>query len=94
MKPRLRPQATSGRARCQVPHFENGPDLRQVVAIGQLFEQQVGQRRRRLADGEPRMPAAFDEGDAAPALPERERAQRAREAGADDGDVDVDGAAS
>ena len=27
-------------------------DLRQVVAIGELFEQQIGQRRRRFADGE------------------------------------------
>ena len=37
------------------------------------------------------MPAAFDEGDAAPALTERERAQGARESRAHDRDIDVDG---
>ena len=90
VKPRFRPQATSGRARCHVPHFENGANPRQVVAVRQLLEQQVGERRRRLADGEARMAAAFDQHDAPAAPAQRERGERAGEAGADDGDVGVD----
>ncbi len=71
--------------------FRERADPRQVVAIGELFEEQVGQWRRGLADREPRMTAALDEGDAPPALPECERAQGAGEPGADDRDVRVDG---
>ena len=66
------------------------PDPRQVVAVRQLLEQQVGQRRGRLADGEARVAAAFDQRDAPAALQQRERRQRSAEAGADDGDVGVD----
>ncbi len=72
------------------PPFREGPDLRQVVAIGQLFEQQVGQGRRGLANGEPRMAAAFDEGNATPAPPERERTQCAGEPGAHDRHIHVE----
>ena len=65
-------------------------DARQIVAIRQLLDQQVGERRGRLADGEARMTAAFDQRDAAAPLAKRERRQRAGESRADDGDVGVD----
>ena len=65
-------------------------DPRQIVAVRQLLEQEVGERRGRLADGEARVTAAFDQRDAPAALQQRERRQRSAEAGADDGDVGVD----
>ena len=55
----------------------------------QLFEQDVGQRRRGLADGEPRMPAPLEQHDRPPEPAEGQRRQRAGEPGADDGDVSV-----
>ena len=66
------------------------PDARQIVAIGDLLDQQVGERRGRFADGEPGMTSALDERDAHPATPQRQRGQRPGESGADDGDVDVE----
>ena len=61
VNPRFRPQATSGRGRCHVPHFENGANPRQIVAIRELLDQQIGERRGGFADGESRMAAALDE---------------------------------
>ena len=63
---------------------------RQIVAVRQLLDQQIGERRRGLADGEARMAAAFDERDALSPLEQRERRERSGEARADDGDVGVD----
>ncbi len=65
--------------------------MRQVVAIGELFDEKVGQWSRRFADGKPRVPSPFEQGDAAAPLPQGQCAQGAREAGPDDGDVDVEG---
>ena len=64
-------------------------NLRQVVLVGKLLEQQVRERSRRLTDREARMPAAFDEDDALAATAEGERHERSGESGADDGDVGV-----
>ena len=44
------------------------PDARQPIPIRQLFQQQVRQRRRGLADDEPWMPAAFEQHDRVPRL--------------------------
>ena len=55
VNPRLRPHATSGSARCHVPPLRERPDARQVVAVRELLEQKVGQRRGGLADGESRV---------------------------------------
>ena len=84
---------TAGDVRtCPLPGspFRERPDARQIVAIGDFLEQQVGQRRGRLADRESGMAAAFDQRDAQPATPQRQRGQRSGEPGADDGDVGVD----
>ena len=70
--------------------FRERSHLRQVVAVGQLFEQEIGQGRGGLADREPRMATPLDEGDTPSSLPQRERAERAGESRADDRDVDVD----
>src|SRR5580704_15747141 len=45
------------------PPLRKHTDSRQLVAIGQFLEQQVGQRRGRLADRESWMAAALDEHD-------------------------------
>ena len=67
--------------------FREHADLRQVVAVGELLDQQVGQRRRRFADGEARMASALDQHDAFSRAPQAQRHQRPGESGADDGDV-------
>jgi hypothetical protein len=66
-------------------------NVRQVVAIGELFDEKVGQRSRRFADGEPRVPSTLEQGDGVTPLPQGQCAQGAREAGPDDGEVDVEG---
>ena len=55
--------------------FRKSADPRQVVPIGDFLDQQVGKRCRRLADGESRMAAPFDEHDTAAGAAERERRQ-------------------
>ena len=55
--------------------FRERPNPRKVVAIGELLQQQIGERRRRLADGESRMTAALDQRDAPASLAEREGRQ-------------------
>jgi hypothetical protein len=70
--------------------FGERADLWQVVAIGQLFDQQVRQGRRGLSDRESRMPASLDQRHALATLEQAERRQRSTEAGSDDGDVRVD----
>ena len=87
----LEPAGDVGMRPLPRPPLREGSNLRQVVAIGQFFEKQVGQRCGGLADGESRMPAALDHGDAPASLSEGERAQGAREPGAHDCDVHVDG---
>ena len=59
----------------------------QVVAVSDLFEQQVGEGRRGLSDREARMPPAFEHHDGAALLAQSERHQRAAEAGPDHRDV-------
>ncbi len=48
------------------PPFGERADARQVVTIGQLLDQQVRQRRRRLADREAGMAAPFEQDHGAP----------------------------
>jgi hypothetical protein len=47
------------------------PDPRQVVAIGEFLDEEIGERRGRLPDGEARVAAAFGEDDAPSTLEER-----------------------
>jgi hypothetical protein len=65
------------------------PQPRQVVAIGQLFDQHAGERRRGFANGEARMPAALEERHAQPQPPRDHREDRAAEARPDDDEVEV-----
>ena len=64
-------------------------DPRQVVVVAELLEQQVRERRGRLADGKPRMPPALDEDDALAAPAQGERHERPGKPGADNRDVRV-----
>ena len=50
--------------------------LRQVVFLGELLQQQIGQRRGRLADREARMRATLDQHDRAAQPPRHHRHQR------------------
>jgi hypothetical protein len=68
VKPRFSPQATSGRASLPGAPFREHADPRQVVTVGELLEQQVRQRRGRLADREPRVAALLNQRDAAARL--------------------------
>jgi hypothetical protein len=63
---------------------------REIVPIGEFFDQQVGERRRGFTDGEARVTATLDQDHASPALEQRERRQRPGEARSDDHDVGVD----
>ena len=80
----LRPRALPGSP------FRERANARQIVSIGQLFEQQVGQGRGRLADGESRMATAFDHRHAPAATGQREGDERAGEPGTDHRHVGVD----
>ena len=62
-------------------------ELRQIIASGEFFEQQVGERRGRFSDGKPRMFAAFEQNHGKPEPTGDHRDQRAGETGADDGEV-------
>jgi len=55
---------------CPLPAtpFREGLDLRQVISVGKLLEQQVGQWRRRFSYCEPRVGTALNEGYAPAAL--------------------------
>ena len=57
---------------------------RQVVGLRQRFQDEIGQRRRGLADGEARVRAALDEDDAAPKPAQHHRQDAAGEARAED----------
>ncbi len=62
----------------------------ETEAIGDGGELEVGQRRRRFADGETRMAAALQQRDGEPEPLGDDRQQRAAEAGAEDSQVAVD----
>jgi hypothetical protein len=66
------------------------PHPRQVVAIRELLDEKIAQRRGRLADDEAGMASAFDQDDATAATAQRQGGERAGEAGADNRDVGVD----
>ncbi len=90
-EPALEPAGHVGVRRAPGPPLGERPQARQVPAVGELLEHQVGDRRGRLADGEARMPAAFEQRDG-PALPAQDQGgQRAGESRSDDRDVGVDG---
>src|SRR5262245_33372069 len=65
------------------------PDPIQAVTVAELFEQEVRQRRGRLADRETRMRVPLDEDGGAPEPPASDREKRAREAGSQDRDVEI-----
>ena len=65
------------------------PDARQVVTRAEILEEEVGERRRGLSDRKPRVRSAFEEHDRPPQPPGEDRRERAGEARADDGDVEV-----
>ena len=85
-------QASGDLRPCPLPGspFRERTNPRQFISIGQLFEQQVGQRSGRLADGESRMAAAFDHRHAPAATRQREGDERAGEPGTDHCHVSVD----
>ncbi len=75
-----------------MPHFESGPQPRQVVPVGEFLDQQSRQRRGRFTDGKAWVAAAVDEGDTHAALAEDECEGRPGESRSDDGDVGLDAA--
>src|SRR5438477_12752048 len=71
------------------PPLRKHANLRQVVRVGELFEQQIREGSRRLADDKPRMPATLDENHALAAPPQRKRHQRSGKSGTDDRNIGV-----
>ena len=66
LNPRFRPHADAGMAPLPRAPFRERPDRGRSYRSAQLLEQQVGERRRRLADGEPGVPAALEQRDRRP----------------------------
>ena len=66
------------------------PNPRQIVAVGELLEQEIGERCRGFPDGESRVAAPLDEHDAPPSFDQRERSERPGEARSHDRDVGMD----
>jgi hypothetical protein len=72
------------------PPLRERSDSRQPIAIGQLLQQQVGQRCRRFADGKSGMAPTFDHDDSTACLAKTQSSQRSGKPGSDNGDVGVD----
>ncbi len=89
-EPALEAAGDVGIRRAPRPPLRERADPRQIPAIRQLLEHEVGDRRRRFADREARMPAALEQRHRAALPAEDQRGQRPGEAGADDRDVGVD----
>jgi len=65
------------------------PEPRQIVSIGELFDDDASQRRRRLTDRESRVPAALQQNHAQPETSCDHRQDGAAEARPDDGEIAV-----
>ena len=87
VKPRLRPQASSGYVRRHVPHVANGQQAGEIESPGDLLEEEVRERRRGFADRKARVHTPLEKDDRTPRPACDEGHQRACEARADDRDV-------
>ena len=63
------------------------PQRRQIIALGQLLEEEVGERRGRLADDHARMGASLDENNGPAQTARDHRQQRAGESGSNNRNV-------